>query len=103
MGCKHWVFKTVDDIGELAEKFLGKDLEVVVYNTYLRDVRTVTLIPSNCWGGFGLLGCKVSMGVEYTIPSTKSQQFKYESKGGVFSKFSLRKSLGNYLSDVNRA
>jgi hypothetical protein len=39
------------------------------------------------------------LGEEYTIPLSKPQQEKYKKKNGVFSKFSLRKSLG--ISIIN--
>ena len=39
-----------------------------MYNTETQDIRDVKITPEEYWGGDGLLGCELYMGIQFTIP-----------------------------------
>jgi len=96
---KTFMFKDIDSIGINSK--VGKPMHISVYNIHSQIMRETTIVPSKSWGGKGLLGCKLSMGDEYTIPVSKSmKQSKESTLKSLFGKASLSKSKSAY--DVRR-
>ncbi|OIR59098.1 MAG: golgi reassembly stacking protein 2 [Amphiamblys sp. WSBS2006] len=48
---------------EWAKSSVGTQMELSVYNSVLEQERTVFATPSTTWGGEGLLGCSVRLGI----------------------------------------
>lgn len=42
---------------ERAKASLNQPLPLTIYNSRLEQVRAIPIIPSNTWGGTGILGC----------------------------------------------
>lgn len=49
-------------------------MHLVVYNTLSTKTRETHIKPSKGWGGEGILGCKLSMGDEFSIPCPASMK-----------------------------
>lgn len=56
-------------LSELVEDFLGRDLQVYVYNHEYAVTRIVTIVPSRGWGGSGALGCVLGFGALHRLPA----------------------------------
>ena len=50
------------DLYDLIEDYIGDPLPLHVYNVDRNQVREVVIVPSEEWGGEGLLGCDVGYG-----------------------------------------
>ncbi|KAF9205056.1 Golgi reassembly-stacking protein 2 [Haplosporangium sp. Z 27] len=66
------------DLYELVEEYIGEPLPLHVYNTETNQVRELVIIPSEEWGGVGLLGCDVGYGYLHRLPRdlTRHQEEK---------------------------
>jgi len=61
-------------------------------------MRDIIIVPSNSWGGKGILGCKLSMGDEFLIPH-KHMNNKHKTK----SLFTFKNNKAQYsqsMSDI---
>lgn len=48
-----------DLLKQILQKYIDQPVKVGVYNSKSRSIRDVTLVPSNTWGGQGLLGVSI--------------------------------------------
>jgi hypothetical protein len=48
-----------DQLKAVTEKNVDKPVKLTVYNSKNQDVRELTMIPNNTWGGKGLLGLSI--------------------------------------------
>ena len=48
-----------DQLKQVTEKNVDKEVQLTVYNSKNQDVRELTMIPTNTWGGKGLLGLSI--------------------------------------------
>jgi hypothetical protein len=84
LGTSEKVFKDVDALFEELQENIHKTIEFYVYNSISDEVRTVVIMPSNEWGGEGILGAGVASGYLHRIPSDNR-----ETLGRLFSFSSL--------------
>ncbi|KAF9114093.1 hypothetical protein BGX27_000146 [Mortierella sp. AM989] len=56
------------DLYELVEEYIGECLPLHVYNAVTNQVREVIIVPSEEWGGDGLLGCDIGYGYLHRLP-----------------------------------
>ena len=68
---RDFIFEDIDSIGVHSKA--GK-MHLAVYNTISQQIRNTVIVPSRSWGGSGVLGCKLSMGDEFTIPIPSSMK-----------------------------
>ena len=59
------VIKDKNDLFQLVEASVGKQLRLFVYNWTNDACREVTIIPDPNWGGDGSLGCDIGFGLLY--------------------------------------
>ncbi|KAF9437470.1 Golgi reassembly-stacking protein 2 [Entomortierella beljakovae] len=62
------------DLYELVECNIGEEIPLHVFNTDKNQVREVIIIPSEEWGGEGLLGCDVGYGYLHRLPKELNTQ-----------------------------
>ncbi|KAF9282169.1 Golgi reassembly-stacking protein 2 [Mortierella alpina] len=60
------------DLYDLIEDYIGDPLPLHVYNVDRNQVREVVIVPSEEWGGEGLLGCDVGYGYLHRLPRQPS-------------------------------
>ncbi|CAO3570894.1 unnamed protein product [Mortierella alpina] len=60
------------DLYDLIEDYIGDPLPLHVYNVDRNQVREVLIVPSEEWGGEGLLGCDVGYGYLHRLPRQPS-------------------------------
>ena len=65
---------TLDDIGVLTRANLGREIELSVYSLETKQIRDLSIVPKENWGGNGLLGCELLMGVQFFIPSESTSE-----------------------------
>ena len=68
LGTQEVVFHDMDDLALCFEANINKAIEIYVYNSISKDVRSVSLTPRSDWGGYGLLGCDVGHGYLHRLP-----------------------------------
>ncbi|KAG0197381.1 Golgi reassembly-stacking protein 2 [Mortierella sp. GBA30] len=64
------------DLYDLIEDYIGEPLPLHVYNVDKNQVREVVVIPSEDWGGEGLLGCDVGYGYLHRLPKRLSPRLE---------------------------
>ena len=69
LGTAEKVFKDTDILFEELKIHLEKPIEFYVYNIDTDEVRVVVIMPSNQWGGQGILGASIAHGYLHSIPS----------------------------------
>jgi hypothetical protein len=60
-------------LGELVEDFIGRPLQLYVYNHEYDVTREVTINPNRGWGGDGMIGCTLSFGALHRLPAPLSE------------------------------
>ena len=68
LGTSEKVFKSIDILHEELQAHINKTMEIYVYNTKTDEVRNVVIMPSDEWGGEGLLGAGLAHGFLHRIP-----------------------------------
>ncbi|CAD7924288.1 unnamed protein product [Amoebophrya sp. A120] len=68
LGAEGTLFRDLDDLVELVQRFKGKCVSMYVYNVLSDDTRVVPIVPSDAWGGRGILGCEFGTGLLHRIP-----------------------------------
>ena len=48
-----------DMLKQILQKYIDQPVNMVVYNSKSRTTKDITLVPSNTWGGQGLLGVSI--------------------------------------------
>jgi hypothetical protein len=69
VGSPEVVFNNENDFHNLLKSHLDKPLQLYIYSSLTDSVRLVTLVPSENWGGNGVLGCDVGFGLIHRIPT----------------------------------
>jgi len=69
LGTAEKVFKDTEILFEELSKNLEKPVEFYVYNSQTDEVRVTVLMPTDQWGGEGILGASVAHGYLHRIPS----------------------------------
>lgn len=62
------IIRDSNDLSELLNTHVDKDLSLSIYNTDSEDIREVSVHPNRDWGGEGLLGCGIGSGALHRIP-----------------------------------
>ncbi|KAG0326470.1 Golgi reassembly-stacking protein 2 [Dissophora globulifera] len=62
------VMRGEGDLYDLVEDYVGEPMALHVYNVEANNVREVVIVPSDEWGGEGLLGCDVGYGYLHRLP-----------------------------------
>ncbi|KAG9324023.1 hypothetical protein KVV02_003502 [Mortierella alpina] len=68
------------DLYDLVEDYIGDPLPLHVYNVDRNQVREVVIVPSEEWGGEGLLGCDVGYGYLHRLPRQPSPLLKEQKE-----------------------
>jgi hypothetical protein len=68
LGTSERVFKSIDILFEELQAHINKTMEIYVYNSNTDEVRNVVIMPSDEWGGEGLLGAGLAHGFLHRIP-----------------------------------
>lgn len=68
LGTSERVFKSVDALFEELQAHINKTMEIYVYNSNTDEVRNVVIMPSDEWGGEGLLGAGLAHGFLHRLP-----------------------------------
>merc|ERR1740129_2324280 len=68
LGTTEVMFRDMDELVEIVNLFLGKQLQIYVYNSDTEQVREVTLTPKTTWGGEGAIGADIRTGLLHRIP-----------------------------------
>lgn len=68
LGTSERVFKCIDFLYEELQINVNKTMEIYVYNSEDDSVRNVVIMPSDDWGGEGLLGAALAHGFLHRIP-----------------------------------
>lgn len=63
-------FSSTAVLSDVLVQHEDKTIELYVYNIESDIVRVVTLMPTACWGGNGLLGAEVGVGYLHKLPSS---------------------------------
>lgn len=69
LGTAEKVFKDTEILFEELRKNLEKPVEFYVYSAMSDEVRVAVLMPTDQWGGEGILGASVAHGYLHRIPS----------------------------------
>eukprot|EP01091_Cochliopodium_minus_P012182 TRINITY_DN3633_c0_g1_i1.p1 TRINITY_DN3633_c0_g1~~TRINITY_DN3633_c0_g1_i1.p1 ORF type:complete len:528 (-),score=167.82 TRINITY_DN3633_c0_g1_i1:268-1662(-) len=72
VGTPDVLFNDTEDFTKLLQSNLGKQITIYVYNSQSESIRESLLTPREDWGGDGLIGCEMGMGLLHRIPSQKS-------------------------------
>ncbi|KAG0254543.1 Golgi reassembly-stacking protein 2 [Mortierella polycephala] len=70
------IMRAEGDLYDLVEDYMGEPLPLHVYNLDTNQVREVIIVPSESWGGEGLLGCDVGYGYLHRLPIYGSLDFQ---------------------------
>lgn len=68
LGTSEKVFKSIDILFEELQLNINRTMEIYVYSTKTDEVRNVVIMPSDEWGGEGLLGAGLAHGFLHRIP-----------------------------------
>ena len=68
LGTTNAVFREPSDLSHAVMGHLNKPLNLYVYSALTDAVRVATVIPSDLWGGGGLLGCETGSGYLHRLP-----------------------------------
>jgi hypothetical protein len=68
LGTLEKVFKTPEILFEELQAHVNSPIDLYVYNVDTDEVRVCVVMPSNDWGGEGLLGAGVANGLLHTLP-----------------------------------
>jgi hypothetical protein len=71
-------FETLDDIGRLTKANLEEEITFAVYNVENKQIRDVKIVPREGWGGQGILGWELFMGVKFSIPLEDEDDWETE-------------------------
>ncbi|CAI2358733.1 unnamed protein product [Moneuplotes crassus] len=77
IGTSAGILKSLEDFGRLAKANLGKKIPLVIYRVKEneeggpgeREILEIEIIPSENWGGKGILGCELLTGAKFIIPA----------------------------------
>ena len=68
LGTTNAVFREPSDLSHAVMGHLNKPLNLYVYSALTDAVRVATVVPSDLWGGGGLLGCETGSGYLHRLP-----------------------------------
>ena len=60
-----------DELAEVVNLYMGKELKIYVYNLDSESIREVLLVPRTDWGGEGALGADIRTGLLHRIPAPR--------------------------------
>jgi hypothetical protein len=63
-------FSDTTVLAAVLEDYIDQVVEIYVYNSETDVVRVVALMPTNSWGGAGLLGAEVGTGYLHRLPNS---------------------------------
>ncbi|KAF9583150.1 Golgi reassembly-stacking protein 2 [Lunasporangiospora selenospora] len=72
IGTPYGIMRGEGDLYDLVEDNIGEPLRLHVYNLETDHVREIVIVPSEEWGGEGLLGCDVGYGYLHRLPKQGS-------------------------------
>jgi len=70
LGTPEKVFKDTDVLFDELQENLNRPVEFYCYNSTTDQVRVVVIMPSNEWGGQGILGAQIAHGYLHGLPSS---------------------------------
>jgi len=73
------VLQQADDLISLVQANIGKPVKLYVYNVDCDNVREVSLVPNDAWGGDGCLGCDIGYGYLHRIPTSVDRSHPIEN------------------------
>mmetsp|Transcript_4918 Transcript_4918/g.11486 ORF Transcript_4918/g.11486 Transcript_4918/m.11486 type:complete len:386 (+) Transcript_4918:46-1203(+) len=71
LGTTEVMFRDMDELTEVVNLYMGKELKVYVYNTEAESIREVVIVPSLEWGGDGAIGADIRTGLLHRIPAPR--------------------------------
>jgi len=71
LGTTEVMFRDMDELAEVVNLYLGKELKVYVYNLDSESIREVILVPRTDWGGEGAIGADIRTGLLHRIPAPR--------------------------------
>merc|ERR1719499_2384542 len=61
----------MDELVEIVNIRLNKQMQIYVYNSDTEAIREVTLVPNADWGGEGCIGADIRTGLLHRIPAPR--------------------------------
>jgi len=58
-----FIDKIIGKASNNSKEDLNNEIEIAVYNVESEALKIVKIIPSNNWGGMGLIGCEFGSGI----------------------------------------
>lgn len=95
LGTSEKIFKDIHSLYEELNENIHKTIEFYVYNIDTDEVRTVVIMPSNEWGGEGILGANIASGYLHRIPIANKQTNGRASDG--YFKSSVNSPFGSNI------
>lgn len=82
LGAEGILFKNLEDLVELVQRFKGKCISMYVYNQETGLTRVIPVFPNDIWGGEGALGCEFGTGLLHRIlpPDIKKEKEKFKAE-----------------------
>ncbi|KAF9185080.1 Golgi reassembly-stacking protein 2 [Haplosporangium sp. Z 767] len=97
------IMRGESDLYDLVEDYMGEPLPLHVYNLDTNQVREVIIVPSEDWGGEGLLGCDVGYGYLHRLPiyGSLDSQTSAESTNPLTSETDITVVTGDKETNVD--
>eukprot|EP00435_Cladocopium_sp_Y103_P020161 s1760_g4.t3 len=71
LGTTEVMFRDMDELAEVVNLYMEKELKVYVYNLDSESIREVILVPRTDWGGEGAIGADIRTGLLHRIPAPR--------------------------------
>ncbi|CAJ1410737.1 unnamed protein product [Effrenium voratum] len=71
LGTTEVMFRDMDELSEVVNLYLGKELKIYVYNVETESIREAVLVPQTGWGGEGAIGADIRTGFLHRIPAPR--------------------------------
>jgi len=81
LGTPEFIFRDVDELVDIVNRSINKEVKINVYNVDLETTREVTIVPNTEWGGDGCLGCDIGTGLLHRMPTGPISRGKRPSSG----------------------
>ncbi|KAF9988137.1 hypothetical protein BGZ65_011850 [Modicella reniformis] len=101
IGTSLGIMRGESDLYDLVEDYIGEALPLHVYNVDTNQVREVIIVPSEEWGGEGLLGCNVGYGYLHRLPKIATTH--PDAKGSLAELYEERDQDGSVATEEPHA
>lgn len=100
LGTAEKAFLDADSLYQELLNNLDRPIEFYVYNTDTDEVRIVIIMPTEDWGGEGILGANVAFGFLHILPSHCCETIGKSSESSDSNKAAINSPFGSNVLEV---